>query len=307
MYPEVELRSANPISMGENPPGLVWDVLQRALKSTLEASGQTFWTVVFAVLCAAGFWWRQCRREGRPFLSFPSGWKSQAVDYVLVTVVVLAIIFVPKVLGAIQDRDAGQQTTIQNLRDEVARKPGVVSGVPIVPENPDHASLLTRLEAAEGQLAVRDRELVDVKLQVASKDTQLAAFEARIREMERDLAAARQRADAERARGDELQRKLGAASAQQTQCDQLASLSGTGRQLAQKLFATRAAPETRREIDQWYAAVCAAMSKNQCEAFLAAPRARDMWVGYPVEDGGYQQTLRGRSEYLSSRLSTLCR
>jgi hypothetical protein len=45
----------------------------------------------------------------------------------------------------------------------------------------------------------------------------------------------------------------------------------------------------------------AALTGPQCEAFRAAPRKADLWAGYPANDGGYSQTLRGRTEYLSPR------
>lgn len=98
----------------------------------------------------------------------------------------------------------------------------------------------------------------------------------------------------------------GATLSQET-CDLLTTLSSTGRQLTSKLRVTRAAPETRHEIDEWYKAVCRVMSKPQCEAFLGATPAMDSWVNYPVNDGGYSQTLRGRSAYLSGVLSSQCR
>ena len=260
---------------------LVWDILRRAGSSTLEASGQTLWTIVFGVLCAAGVWYRQCRRENRSFWSFPEGWKDSTLDTVLVTAVVLAIIFVPKLIGAIQDRDGEQQATIRSLRQAAEKKPS------------SDGALATAL-------ADRDREITDLKLKIVAKDNEAAELNRRIRELET-------RVEDERRRADALQQKLGAATAQQTQCDKLATLSQQGRALVTKLRATRAAPDTRLEIDDWYKAVCGAMSKSQCEAFLSAPPAQGNWIGYPVEDGGYSQALRGRSEYLSMRLSEACR
>ena len=90
------------------------------------------------------------------------------------------------------------------------------------------------------------------------------------------------------------------------QCNTLAELSRTGRQLTDKLVATRAADDTRREIDGWYLAVCGAMSSAQCEVFLSAPRSPLAVQGYPVNDGGYVQTITGRTASLSRQLAAAC-
>jgi hypothetical protein len=123
-------------------------------------------------------------------------------------------------------------------------------------------------------------------------------------EKERDKEQAARVAAEQRVR--ELERKLVASAQRTAACDHLAALSAVGRPLVTKLRANRAAPETRKEIDQWYAAVCEAMAAPQCEAFRGAPRASGNWANYPVDDGGYSQTLRGRSEYLSGQLPRLC-
>jgi hypothetical protein len=65
-------------------------------------------------------------------------------------------------------------------------------------------------------------------------------------------------------------------------CDDLVRLSQNGRQLTDKLVATRAAEDTRREIDAWYLSVCNAMSAAQCESFLSALRNPSAVVGYPT-------------------------
>jgi hypothetical protein len=89
-------------------------------------------------------------------------------------------------------------------------------------------------------------------------------------------------------------------------CKKLAAFSSSGRLLIDKLRATRAAQETRGEIDRWYEDVCSAMSAAQCEAFKSAPRELTSWVGYPANDGGVSQILRGRSQFLSSQVAKLC-
>lgn len=104
----------------------------------------------------------------------------------------------------------------------------------------------------------------------------------------------------------DLTQKLAVTAQRSVACEKLAALSARGRDLVTNLRATRAAPEARKEIDQWYGAVCAAMTGPQCEAFRSAPRKSDVWVNYPFDDGGYSQTLRGRTEYLSAQLTRLC-
>lgn len=54
-------------------------------------------------------------------------------------------------------------------------------------------------------------------------------------------------------------------------------------------------------------AVCSATSSTECEAFMAAPCDPNVAMGYPINDGGYWQTLNGRSAYLSRQLTSLCR
>lgn len=156
--------------------------------------------------------------------------------------------------------------------------PAQAPASPVIAENPDHAGLTERLEEAKKQLVAAEKE----------------------RDAEK---ARRERAEQ---RVAELEKRLDAATRRQSQCSELAAHSSKGRELVAKLRATRAAPETRKEIDVWYQVVCSAMSKAQCEAFLAAPRKSDSWVNYPFDDGGYSQTLRGRTEYLSAQIATLC-
>lgn len=154
----------------------------------------------------------------------------------------------------------------------------VPAGPGVIAESPDHAGLVEKLEVANTRVIAVEKE----------RDKEQAArvaAEQRVRELERKLVASAQRTAA---------------------CDHLAALSAVGRPLVTKLRANRAAPETRKEIDQWYAAVCEAMAAPQCEAFRGAPRASGNWANYPVDDGGYSQTLRGRSEYLSGQLPRLC-
>lgn len=250
------------------------DVLARALAGTLESPGESLPTLAFAGICAIGYWWLRCRREGRAFLSLPSGWKQATWDAICVTTVALAILFVPHLVKAAYERDAALRAELRQASNQPTQ-----SGQTVLTENPDHAGQLAELGRTKEQNETlqKERDIEKIARQTA---------EGRVVELEGNLREVTQ---------------------QQTQCDRLATLSGTGRQLVNKLFATRAALETRREIDKWYQSVCGAMSKPQCEAFLAAPRKSDAWAGYPAEDGGYSQTLRGRSEYLSDQLSTLCR
>lgn len=157
---------------------------------------------------------------------------------------------------------------------------------PVVAENPDHTRLAERLEAAEGNLRLvqdaRDRER-----------------DARIREHNGREAAEK--------RVGELARELASARGRSADCDRLAKLSSQGLTLIANLRAQRADQESRGALDRWYSDVCSTMSPAQCAAFKAAPPAAGGWVGYPVEDGGYSQTSRGRSAYLSSQLAALCR
>jgi hypothetical protein len=148
----------------------------------------------------------------------------------------------------------------------------------VIAENPDHANLVERLDKANERIKAIERERDD-------EHNARVAAEARVQELERRVTS-------------QAERKV--------LCGQLASLSAAGRDLVTKLRTTRAATETRHEIDKWYEAVCAALSRPQCEAFLAAPRKSDSWANYPTDDGGYSQTLRGRSDHLSSRLASLC-
>jgi hypothetical protein len=157
---------------------------------------------------------------------------------------------------------------------------------PVVAENPDHARLVERLEQAER----RERALQDERNQLRQ---------------ERDQAR-EAKTTAER-RADDLQRQLGAAKGRAADCDRLATLSSQGLTLIANLRAKRADLDSRRALDEWYSNVCSAMSPAQCAAFRAAPPAPGGWVAYPVEDGGYSQTSRGRSAYLSAQLANLCR
>jgi hypothetical protein len=89
-------------------------------------------------------------------------------------------------------------------------------------------------------------------------------------------------------------------------CDALTGLSRTGRQLTDKLVATRATEEARRELDAWYLAVCDAMSAAQCEVFLSAPRQLDVPIGYPSAYDDNYQILAGRTASLSRQLASAC-
>ncbi len=157
---------------------------------------------------------------------------------------------------------------------------------PVVAENPDHARLVERLEAAERAA----RALQDERNQARDEGR---------RERERREGAERQI--------EELRGQVTAARGRSTNCDQLAKLSTQGLSLISNLRAKRADQESRRALDVWYSAVCSAMSPAQCAAFMAAPPAETGWIGYPVEDGGYSQTSRGRSAHLSSQLANVCR
>jgi len=150
---------------------------------------------------------------------------------------------------------------------------------PVLAENPDHATLAKKLDDANSQIKSLETELTTER-------------NARVVAEQRAQALAAQRST-------EAQRT--------NRCTTLASLSGTGRQLVDKLFQTRAATGTRREIDQWYGDVCKAMSAAQCEAFRGAPRKADRWNNYPFDDDGYSQTLRGRAEYVANLVGTTCR
>jgi hypothetical protein len=164
---------------------------------------------------------------------------------------------------------------------ELATRPAAPAPVPspVVAENPDHAGLVEKVDRLEDQL----------KTMTADRDKEREGRE-----------------DAEKREG-ELRGQLSAERGQGAKCDQLAALSSEGVALTSKLRSTRAAEATRREIDDWFRRVCAAMSRAQCSAFMAAPPGQGAWVGYPVEDGGYSQTIRGRSANLSTLLSNSCR
>lgn len=151
--------------------------------------------------------------------------------------------------------------------------------LPIVAENPDHFRLSDKLDRVTQELKKAESDLAG----------------------EKSLRIAAER------RETDLRSKLDSKKERDAHCEKVAKLSEEGRQLINKLFSTRADTNTRREIDRWYDDVCAAMSKPQCEAFLSAPRATTAWAGYPVDDGGYSQTLRGRSAFLSAQLENSCR
>jgi hypothetical protein len=165
------------------------------------------------------------------------------------------------------------------LRQKAAAAPTPApASTGVIAENPDHAGLVDRLEKQTDALRSAEKQRDEEK---AKRET----AEQGMRELEEKLAAAAQRTAA---------------------CDQLAKLSGEGRSLISKLRQTRAAPETRKEIDKWFLPVCAAMTTPQCEAFRAAPPADGAWANYPFDDGGYSETLRGRSQYLSAQLTRFC-
>ena len=157
---------------------------------------------------------------------------------------------------------------------------------PVVAENPDHARLGERLERIDEELR-------------QERDKRESAEEGR-----KEAESAR---NAALARAQRLETQANSGKARAAQCDKLAELSTSSGGLIQKLRATRAAPETRREIDQWYRQVCDALSGPQCAAFTGAPPASGSWVAYPAEDGGYSQTLRGRAAFLSQQLASNCR
>ena len=93
----------------------------------------------------------------------------------------------------------------------------------------------------------------------------------------------------------------------ESQCDRMAALSVEGKVLIDELRQTKASYSTRRQIDQWYWTVCAALSKRRCGAFLSAsPKVVD-WPDYPADDKDYSQTLTGRSDYLAGQLTPICR
>lgn len=97
-------------------------------------------------------------------------------------------------------------------------------------------------------------------------------------------------------------------SLSEAQCNGLAKLSAQGRALTDKLFQTRGANDTRLEISKWFQAVCDTLaSSSQCEAFMSSPTPSTVWNDYPVEDGGFSRSIRGRTEHLSGLLGRLCR
>ncbi len=142
----------------------------------------------------------------------------------------------------------------------------------VVPEDPTHAQLATDLATAR----------------------------ARVRDLEDDVKESRLERD--RARQD-----LATLGQQQAACDNVANLSRVGRGLVEDLKRSRASRPVTLQVDAWYDVACDRyLSPAHCEAFLSAPRVTTVWSGYPSDDGGYSQILRGRVAYLSRFLLESC-
>ena len=155
--------------MNDLPP-FTQDILSRAVRASLESPGETVRTVLFGAVVAFGFWWLRSRREQRPVLSFPNGWRQNVIDWVGVTLAGLAVMFILSVGPALYERDAAQQAIVDELQSKLENA---------ALEDPTHAQLLSELKSRVTQLEGENRAW---EIAIGQADTRADDLEARLRD-----------------------------------------------------------------------------------------------------------------------------
>ena len=150
--------------------------------------------------------------------------------------------------------------------------------MPVFAESPDHAAQL--------------QELSGLKQRVSEQHREIDVLTARLQQAEGRASAA----------------ELGSAHSgrKRPSVKRWPVWPTLGDGLRGSCFSHGLPPKREPKLTGWYADVCRALSKPLCTAFMTAPSPGTSWVNDPLDDGGYQHNLRGRTAFLGSHIAGNC-